>query len=52
MGELCRRPEVSVSRLALTHGVNANLPRRWAAQYSPTAEIRIIAAPMQQMQPR
>jgi transposase-like protein len=38
LGELCSRPGVSVSRLALTHGVNANLLRRWAVQYSPTAK--------------
>jgi transposase len=41
LGELCRRPGVSVSRLALTHGVNANLLRRWAAQYSPTSKIAV-----------
>ena len=45
LGELCSRPGVSVSRLALTHGVNANLLRRWAVQYSPTAEVPLPQIP-------
>src|SRR5260221_12645030 len=31
--EACLRPGVSVARLALTHGVNANLLRKWIRQY-------------------
>ena len=50
LGELCSRPGVSVSRLALTHGVNANLLRRWAAQYSPTAKVPVPKIPAEQKQ--
>lgn len=31
--EECRQPGVSVARLALTHGVNANLLRKWIKAY-------------------
>jgi transposase len=50
LGELCSRPGVSVSRLALTHGVNANLLRRWAAQYPPTAKVALSQIPAEQKQ--
>ena len=30
---LCHQPGASVSAVALTHGVNANLLRRWMKQY-------------------
>jgi transposase-like protein len=50
LGELCSRPGVSVSRLALTHGVNANLLRRWAAQYSPAAKVPLSQIPAEQKQ--
>ena len=50
LGELCSRPGVSVSRLALTHGVNANLLRRWAAQYSSTAKVPLSQILVEQKQ--
>jgi transposase len=31
--EACLRPGVSVARLALENGVNANLLRKWVARY-------------------
>ena len=31
--EACLRPEVSVAKLALTHGVNANLLRNWVSKH-------------------
>lgn len=31
--EACMRPGVSVARMALRHGVNANLLRTWIGQY-------------------
>ena len=34
--ELCNRPGISVAGMALAHGINANLLRRWMVQYSPT----------------
>jgi transposase len=34
LAELCSRPGVSVARMALRHGVNANLLRRWVMQYA------------------
>jgi transposase-like protein len=33
LAELCRRPGVSVATMALQHGVNANLLRRWVSEY-------------------
>jgi len=33
LAQLCAQPGVSVARLALTHGVNANLLRKWMHQY-------------------
>ena len=50
LGEMCRLPGVSVSRLALTHGVNANLLRRWAVQYSPTAKLPLAGVATAQKQ--
>jgi transposase len=34
LAELCSRPGVSVAAMALQHGVNANLLRRWVTQYA------------------
>jgi len=31
--EACLRPGISIARMALEHGVNANLLRRWIDQY-------------------
>ena len=31
--EACLRPSVSVARMALEHGINANLLRKWINQY-------------------
>jgi transposase len=33
LAEACLRPGVSVARLALEHGVNANLLRKWITNY-------------------
>ncbi len=33
LAELCKGPGVSVAGLALAHGINANLLRRWITQY-------------------
>ena len=41
LAELCRRPGVSVAGTALTHGVNANLLRRWIEQYS---DVKVTTA--------
>jgi len=34
--QLCNRPGISVAGMALAHGINANLLRRWMVQYSAT----------------
>ncbi len=34
LAELCKGPGVSVARMALTYGINANLLRRWVVQYT------------------
>jgi transposase-like protein len=34
LAELCNGPGVSVAAMALQHGINANLLRRWITQYS------------------
>ena len=31
--EACLRPGVSVAKLALVHGINANLLRKWISKY-------------------
>jgi len=36
--QLSLRPGVSVAGLALAHGINANLLRRWITQYGPEAK--------------
>jgi hypothetical protein len=35
--DLCRSPGVSVAGLALAHGINANLLRRWIVRYAAAA---------------
>ena len=35
----CLEPGVSVSRLALEHGVNANLLRKWIKKHTPTRSL-------------
>ncbi len=43
--ELCNRPGVSVARTALSHGINANLLRRWIVQYAvPKAQARRVVS--------
>lgn len=37
LARLCSQPGVSVARLALTHGVNANLLRKWQLQFGESA---------------
>lgn len=37
--EACLRPDVSIAAMALTHGVNANLLRKWIDQYRRHHEI-------------
>jgi transposase len=45
LAELCRRPGVSVARMAMAHGVNANLLRRWMVRYSDAKVPLLEAAP-------
>jgi transposase len=40
--ELCNRPGISVAGMALAHGINANLLRRWMVQYSPTPSVSAV----------
>jgi|HubBroStandDraft_2_1064218.scaffolds.fasta_scaffold465089_2 transposase-like protein len=42
---LCLQPGVSVAAMALTHGINANLLRRWIVQYSPELGIKPTSTP-------
>ena len=37
--EACLRPGVSVARIALTYGVNANLLRKWITRYRGQQEV-------------
>ena len=41
---MCRQPGISVSAVAQTHGVNANLLRRWMKQYPDTANLPLVPA--------
>lgn len=38
--EACMRPGISVARMALRHGINANLLRTWISQYKRYPEMR------------
>jgi transposase-like protein len=42
---LCLQPGVSVAALALTHGINANLLRRWIVQYSAELGVKPAVTP-------
>lgn len=41
---LCQQPGVSVAAVALAHGLNANLLRRWIKRYPAQAPIAVAAA--------
>ena len=41
----CRKPGVSVSAVALSHGLNANLLRRWMKQFPVDAKHPLAPAP-------
>lgn len=41
--EACLRPGVSVARLALQHGVNANLLRTWIGRYRHERELGAVS---------
>jgi len=43
--QLCNRPGISVAGLALAHGINANMLRRWMVQYAPMTAISGDTAP-------
>lgn len=43
--EACLKPGVSVSRMALVNGLNANLLRKWITQYQDLVDTPITAAP-------
>jgi transposase len=45
LAQLCQRPGVSVARLALTHGVNANLLRKWMIEYGEVTAAGAAPAP-------
>lgn len=42
--EACLRPGVSVARLALEHGVNANLLRKWIDRYRSGSSMAAVAS--------
>lgn len=42
--EACLKPGVSVSRMALVNGLNANLLRKWITQYQAPADMSVTAA--------
>jgi len=44
LAELCRRPGVSVAAMALQHGVNANVLRRWVSEYCGVKPVGTQAA--------
>jgi transposase len=58
--ELCKAPGVSVAGLALAHGINANLLRRWIVRYGGEtvpeadrgAERRVALRPVEIIEPR
>jgi transposase-like protein len=42
---MCRQPGVSVSAIALAHGVNANLLRRWMKRFDVDAKFPVAPTP-------
>jgi len=44
--QLCDRPGISVAGMALAHGINANLLRRWMVQYSSTPTVSADKTPI------
>ena len=44
--EACLRPGISIARMALEHGVNANLLRRWIDQYRGVQTPVVAAHPL------
>ena len=44
--ELCNRPGISVAGMALAHGINVNLLRRWIVQYSPRPSVSADKTPV------
>jgi transposase len=44
--QLCSRPGTSVAGMALAHGINANLLRRWMVQYSATPSVSADKTPV------
>jgi len=42
---ICRQPGISVSAVALSHGVNANLLRRWMRQFPDDAKFPVAPVP-------
>lgn len=43
---MCRQPGVSVSAMALAHGVNANLLRRWMKQFPVDTGFPVAPTPV------
>ncbi|WP_246247112.1 transposase, partial [Candidatus Methylobacter favarea] len=43
--EACLQPGISVARMALEHGINANLLRKWINQYRENNSSAIPGAP-------
>lgn len=43
---MCRQPGISVSAVALAHGVNANLLRRWMKQFPVDARFPVAPTPV------
>lgn len=44
--DLCQQPGTSVAAVALVHGLNANLLRRWIKQYQAHAPMPVAVAAM------
>lgn len=42
---MCRQPGISVSAVALAHGLNANLLRRWMKQFPVDANFPVATSP-------
>jgi transposase-like protein len=40
---VCQRPGVSVAKMAMAHGVNANLLRKWMTQTQESQALRSVA---------
>jgi transposase len=46
LAQACLQPGVSLAGMALRHGINANLLRKWVVRYQPDNDAAVVAVPI------